>query len=326
MLVRTRYFFVGSALIVAVGLCVGLVAYYGGNLPLRASTIGPAELSYLPSATTGVAYANVRDIMNSEFRRKLSSLLPSGAGKHQLLAETGIDLDEDIDSVVAGIGSSGDSAEPPIVLLRGRFDASRIERVATSHGATAEQHQGRTLLTFSAEGRGAPALAFLEPGLVALGEPAALRRAIDVSLTGSSVAARPEVMRLVADVDGAGNAWVIGRLDDLASRHAVPDQVARALPNVQWVTASFDVGEAVNGRLRATAADEAAGEQLRAVVNGAVAAGRIVSASDPRLAAVLNSVRTGGSGETVEVSFTVPPEMLDLIHPPNSRPVAPDPQ
>jgi hypothetical protein len=104
----------------------------------------------------------------------------------------------------------------------------------------------------------------------------------------------------------------------------VPDQVARALPNVQWVTASFDVGEAVNGRLRATAADAAAGEQLRAVVNGAVAAGRIVSASDPRLAAVLNSVRTGGSGETVEVSFTVPPEMLNLIHPSDSRPVAPD--
>jgi hypothetical protein len=135
MLVRTRYFFVGSALIVAVGLCAGLVAYYGGNLPLRASTIGPAELTYLPSATTGVAYANVRDIMNSEFRRRLSNLLPSGAGKHQLLAETGIDLEEDIDSVVAGFGSSGDSAGPPIVLLRGRFDASRIESVATSRGA-----------------------------------------------------------------------------------------------------------------------------------------------------------------------------------------------
>jgi hypothetical protein len=118
MLVRTRYFFVGSALIVAVGLCAGLVAYYGGNLPLRASTIGPAELTYLPSATTGVAYANVRDIMNSEFRRRLSNLLPSGAGKHQLLAETGIDLEEDIDSVVAGFGSSGDSAGPPGALRR----------------------------------------------------------------------------------------------------------------------------------------------------------------------------------------------------------------
>ncbi len=310
---RTRYFFVGSALVVVVGLCAGLVAYYSGSLPLRASAIGPSELSYLPSDTSGVAFANVRDIMNSEFRRKLSAAMPAGHGKHQLLAETGIDIEQDIDSVVAGL-HSGQSPEVPVVLLRGRFDAARIESVATSRGARAEPHQGRTVLVFPQGDQTHPALAFLEPGLIALGDAAALRRAIDTSIANTSVVDQPELMRLVADVNGAGNAWVIGRLDTLSQHQAVPDQVARMFPGVQWVSASFDVGQSVLGRVRAETADAQAGEQLRSVVNGAVAAGRMVAANDARIAAVLNSVQTSGSGPTVEVSFAVPPEMIDLIH------------
>ena len=316
MLVRTRYFFVGSALILVVGLCAGLVAYYGGNLPLRASTIGPAELTYLPAATTGVAYANVREIMNSDFRRKLSTMLPTGAGKHTLLAETGIDIEQDIDSVVAGIQTG--NAEIPVVFLRGRFDRARIETTATSRGATREQHEGRTLLVFQHAGESNPAIAFLESDLVALGDAAGLRRAIDVSLRGESVVRRPEVMKLVAAVDGAGNAWAIGRLDALTEHNVVPEPVSRALPSVEWISASFDVGRSVNGRLRADAVDDASGEHIRSVVNGAVSAARMFAADDPRLTAALSSVRTSGSGTTVELSFTVPQEMVDLISPPKT--------
>jgi hypothetical protein len=319
MLVRTRYFLVGSALILVVGLAAGLVAYYSGSLPLRASTIGPAELTYLPSQTSGVAFADLRDIMDSEFHRKLRAMLPVGAGKHELLTETGINMEEDIDSVLAGL-SATEGDEPPLILLRGRFDTDRIRSVATSHGATVEQYQDRTLVIFPEAQRHRPALAFLESGLIGLGDAAALRRAIDAAVGRASIVERPEVMKLVADVDGGGNAWVIGRLDQLAENRAVPDQLTRMLPSVQWVSATFDVGQAVHGRLRADAADEAAGEQLRSVVNGAIAAGKMVSASDPRLAAVLQSVRTAGAGPTVEVTFTVPSEMLDLIHPPATQP------
>ena len=43
---RTRYFLIGSALVVVVGLCTGLVAYYSGALPGR--TTAMAEFDYLP--------------------------------------------------------------------------------------------------------------------------------------------------------------------------------------------------------------------------------------------------------------------------------------
>ena len=70
----------------------------------------------------------------------------------------------------------------------------------------------------------------------------------------------------------------------------------------------------VNGVIRADARDEKAGEELRAVVNGAIAAGRLVSGQDKRIEAMLNAVQVTGTGKTAAVSFTVPPEILDVIN------------
>ena len=67
---RTRYFMIGSALVIVFGLGVGAVAYYNGNLPLKARG-GPEEFAYLPADVNAVAFANVATIMNSQFTQKL---------------------------------------------------------------------------------------------------------------------------------------------------------------------------------------------------------------------------------------------------------------
>jgi len=46
--------------------------------------------------------------MDSQFRQKLHEVMPTGAEKDRLFAETGIDIERDIDTVVAGL-TGGDS-------------------------------------------------------------------------------------------------------------------------------------------------------------------------------------------------------------------------
>jgi len=50
MTAKTRYFLIGSVMVLIVGLSIGLVAFYGG-MPssLFSSQRGPAELKYLPN-------------------------------------------------------------------------------------------------------------------------------------------------------------------------------------------------------------------------------------------------------------------------------------
>src|SRR4051812_10460588 len=99
---RTRYFITASTLIMVAALCTGLVAYYSGGLPLMASRAAANDdLAYVPADATVVAYANVRDIMSSEFRQKLRTVMPTGEGRNEFLEETGIDLERDVTSVVA---------------------------------------------------------------------------------------------------------------------------------------------------------------------------------------------------------------------------------
>ena len=64
--------------ILAVGLGTGLVASYMG-LPVSvfSSAAGPDELQYVPADAAVVAYANVRDVMNSEFRQRFKDIEPT---------------------------------------------------------------------------------------------------------------------------------------------------------------------------------------------------------------------------------------------------------
>ena len=81
---QTSYFMFGAAGVLVLGLCVGLVAYYGGGLPtLTASVAGPEELQYVPADATIVAYANIRDIMLSDFRQRFRDLEPDGDAQQE---------------------------------------------------------------------------------------------------------------------------------------------------------------------------------------------------------------------------------------------------
>ena len=103
---RTRLFVAIAAGILVVGLGTGLLASYMGvqNLTLIGGN-GPEEFAYVPSDTQVLAFANVRSVMDSELRRKLMELHPGAANADQFQERTGINIETDVDSVVAAIGS-----------------------------------------------------------------------------------------------------------------------------------------------------------------------------------------------------------------------------
>src|SRR5712691_1026023 len=98
---RTRYLVIASLLVLAVGLGAGLVAHYVG-LPTIQKHSGPAELELVPRAAAVVAYADVREVMASEFHDKLRRAMPAQQnGRREFEDATGINIETDIDRVVA---------------------------------------------------------------------------------------------------------------------------------------------------------------------------------------------------------------------------------
>jgi hypothetical protein len=318
---RTRYFLAASGAVLAAGLGTGLVAYYtGGFQPVSASAVSN-ELRYVPADATVVAYADVRAIMDSDLRARLKEALPlhDERGQQEFQAQTGIDIEKDIDYVVASL-TAGSEKPAPLVVARGRFNDTQLEAVIREHGGTVEEYKGKRLIVCpTGEHDGAPiqtgsvTLAFLEPGLVAIGESSAVKTSIDAQLAAHSVTSNNEMMELVADISSGNNAWAVGRFDVLASHANLPEQVSSRLPQLKWFAAAGHVNGGLSGSVRAEARDEQSAENLRDVVRGFLGLARLQAQADPRSAAMVESLQLSGTGKTVALSFTVPAEVLQMI-------------
>lgn len=328
---KTRYFMGGSAAILVAGLGTGLVAYYGGGFPsLSASRSGPSELSYVPADSAVVAFANVREVMDSQLRQRVKQVMPQEQGQKEFQEHTGIDIERDIDYVVAagsGVGTPQGGAEPAgLVVARGRFNTTQLETFAREHGGVVEEYQGKRLIKASdvdksvdvdASGatvtrpRHSIVLAFLEPGLVAIGSEASIKSSIDAQLSAHSITSNNEMMELIADIDAGNNAWAVGRFDAIANQARLPQEIATKLPAIKTFAVMTHIDGGISGMFRAETKDDESATNLRQVVQGLLALGRMTN--DPKATALLNSLQMSGTGKTVALSFAVPSEVLDMI-------------
>lgn len=322
----TRAFLAGSAVVTVLGLGTGLVAYYNGSLPLGlGADQADQQLAYLPADAVAVGFADMQAVMRSEFHQKLHQTMPVGEGLAGLRDELGVDMERDIDSVAGAWLGAGPDSRSGVVVVRGRFNDGRIETLATQHGAVVSDYHGTRVLTMRPEAQAtaaAPAtglamsvaaVAFLEPGVLALGEESAVRQAIDAGGSGRGIRDNRELMAMIDDVRGNGHAWFVGHPDAMTAHAGVPSGLSAQLPPLGLMAASIRMDGGVSGQVRADARDDKAAEQLRDMIKGALAAGRLMTEQDPRMAALFDSLQIVGSGRSVSLTFTVPAELLDAI-------------
>jgi hypothetical protein len=324
MMTRTRYFVVASLLVLGVGVGSGLVAYYVG-FPAGAFTRGdgPDELRFIPRDATVVAYADVADVMASEVRQKLHKAIPyEENGQREFQEQTGINIETDIDHLVACLNpdTSGSKQGAGMIVARGRFDEVKIEALMRQHGAHVEDYRSKRLVVadFSDHPTGF-AVSFMEPGLVAVGSTNLVRTAIDLHQGGdnpqaglASVTRNEELMNVVKTLE-SGNVWAVGRFDALASHANLPPGFAERLPAITWFSVSGHINGGIRGVIRAEARDDEAANNLRDVIRGFMALGKLQAGSNPQVQLMLQSLELGGQNKTVALSFVVPAEIFDAI-------------
>jgi hypothetical protein len=344
---KTRYFLLGSAAILTAGLAAGTAAYMGGMPRAFASNTGPDELSLVPAGAAVVAYANVQGVMSSEFRQRLNLLMDDeGRERQEFQEHTGIDVERDIDAVIAAMSpGTGDAHENGFVALRGRFDTSKIEALVSSKGGQLSEYKGARLLVAPAHTdeqddtivepetptdpasptverkvrrHFSPVIALVNANLVIVGAEAAVKAAIDRNNGDgtASITSDGEFIRMLESVDQNSTVWAIGRPKVFGlsgSGGEIPTQVMQQLPEVKWFAASGHLNGGLTATLRAEGKDEEAGKNMREVVQGVLALARLQMDAKPELKPLLNSVQVEGTGSGVALHMTLPAEMLDVI-------------
>jgi len=329
---RTRFFLMSSVAFLTVGLVAGLVAYFGG-IPGALAQAGPSELRFVPKDAVVVAYADVQQLMQSQFRQHVKEFEPGESkGQDEFQEATGINIERDVDYVLACLLPSASPAAAGMeksgyVIAKGRFDRGRIESYIVSHGGRVQNYGGRKLYlppqhqvatTDEAEHRHGfdGALAFIDTEVVAFGSQGGVKRAIDMQARGAeAVKENTDLYKMIRNVEG-GNAWAVGRFDVLTQNATLPEELASRIPPITWFSATGHVNGGVSGTLSVEAKDDAAAENLRQVVQGFMALARLQAGSNAKqaeMAAMVNSIQLAGSGTTVAVSFSVPVEALELL-------------
>jgi hypothetical protein len=329
---RTRYFVILSLLITVVGLGTGLVAYYVGfPAGVVAATAGPQELRYVPRDATLVAYVDVREVMASELRKRLRETLPDQTNEQQeFQKQTGINIETDIDHIVAYTEQSASTGNPTpgMVLARGTFAESKIEALMREHGARVEPYKDKHLIIVSGNSflpkdpgndasspvmvaRPDLALSFLQTGLVAIGNAELVRRAVDFGNGGDNLTANDEMMNLIKSLE-PGNAWAVGRFDALRAAANLPDGM-KQLPAINWFSMTGRIADGISGVLRAETRDEESANNLRDLMRGFMALAKMQAGSQPDLQPLVQSLELGGSGKTVALSFSVPAKVFELL-------------
>lgn len=327
---KTRYFIVTAAAILAVGLTTGMLASYMGLPVAFSKAAGPDELQYIPADAVVVAYANVRDVMNSDFRERFRKIEPDTREKDEFQQKTGVNIEEDIQSVVAAMipGPAGVELSPHtgmLVVARGRFEPSRLENLALEHGGKVEDYQGKRLLTHVKDsGEPDMAVGFLEADLVALGSYNAVKKSIDAG-AGNNIVSNTELMQQVNELESS-NAWAVGRFDAIARSGNIPSEIQAHLPAIQWFSAATHVNGGLSGVFKAEARDDESAQNMRDMLRGFLAMAKLHVGAKPELKGVVDSLQLSGEGKNVAVSFTLPSELLDLIESMGHDRHAPPPQ
>ncbi len=335
---KTRYFVVGAAAVLIVGLGGGLVAYLSYTRGAALPDGVPAEVRYVPANVELIAYADVRAVMNSELRKQLMPILEgrSHKGRQMMTDFAGVDLEKQVHHVLAYVEPS-DPAEaqadrnsempPAAILVNGSFDFARIEQAVRERSGELSEYKGRKLLVHR-HGAEAVAVGFVAPELIALGREDAVRRIIDLSVEtprgASNITGNQEMMQLIRDAAGS-TAWVVGHFDAVRKRLKLPAEVGSKVPPLRLVSAKANVNGGIRATVRAEAGDEAAAQELRDAVRGFVSLARLHSGGKAGFDSTLKSIELSGTAKTVQLSFAMSPETLRLIapHPPAPPPASP---
>ena len=282
--------------------------------------------------------------MSSEFRQRLTTLMDDeGKGRQEFQEHTGIDVEQDIDAVIAAMspGLDGTAMRTASSPSAAASTSRKIEALVVSKGGQIGEYKGARLLQAPAHTESepprtvepaeptateptvapklhehvSPVIALVNANLVIVGSDAAVKAAIDRSQGAgtASITSDGEFVRMLESVDQNSTVWAIGRPKVLQAGAELPTQVLQQLPEVKWFAASGHLNGGLQATVRAEGKDEEAGKNMREVLQGVLALARLQVDAKPELKPLLNSVQIEGTGNGVALHLTLPAEMLDVI-------------
>lgn len=286
------------------------------------------DLSYLPAETIVVAQVDTVRLRQAPLYRDLTAKSGDEPGRwhevKEFLNHLGVNPERDLDSALFAYRGTDPETGEWVVLLRGRFDAERIQKGLQEPDARMSETSYRKW-TISNLVRvpevGDLSLVVMDPSALVLGKSDALRKVLDVrDGAAPSLATNEEIRQLIAGVNPKAQVWAvmdsreISRLMREQSPEAPRNPAAKGLASMQagrfW--AAFSDG--LDLALDFDSDSEKNARNVSDALRGILAFGKMGSGGqDPDAARLIDAIQVESDRRSTRVRLSLDGEIIKRL-------------
>jgi hypothetical protein len=274
----------------------------------------PDGLDSIPSDYRFVFGINVQRVVQSSVYTKLRQNTPIGSDLALFVENTGLDPARDITYLV-GAGSAKDQGRSQgIAIVSGRFNKDAIVRFIRSKATPQEQvYHGALLIMFPEQQAGtAPkGLGFLNSQEIALGDLESLKAVVDMSgQQNKSIIFSETMAPLIRSVGPDEMFWFAGDAEGILAEAPANSPLASSASSIKSIVGTFNLDEAVTGKITATAVNAEGAQKLVEAVKGLIALGQLAGNQQAEFKSLLSGLTVTQDATLVTLALNIPADLL----------------
>jgi hypothetical protein len=296
-------------------LTATLFTAFAGVLPAA----DPMLLNLVMPDAKVIAGVNVQQAKGTQFGQYiLNQMQTPDAHMQELIALTGFDPRRDVRELL--VASSGfPEGKTGLALASGTFDVAQITAAATQHGAVTELYNNTTIIEDPKQQGG---LAFISPGIVAAGDLASVKGAIDRQTMAQPLPA--DLLLKISQWSTSQDAWGISAVPPtsllMPGANGAPNPMLSAVGTVQRAAGGVKFGAQVVFSGEATADTAQNAQTLSDLIKLMINIAQMQVGTDPNAAALVKSVNVTASGNVIKASASLPQDMfIQMLSPKGSE-------
>ncbi len=300
---------------------VGLAFY--SNIAAKASGQGlPSIINHLPADSHVVFGMNVQAFVNSpvyaQFAQQHEQEIATNLA--EITAATGVDPRRDVYFVI-GAARQSQLKGAGVVIASGSFDSGKIIAFINSKSKGTPpipvNYRDRTVLMLpEADGTQLEkGIAFIDNSSeIAIGDLDSLHAVIDVAANSApGLNANANLITLLAKANPQEMFWFAGDPSSVISKMPTNAPQLPALSAVQSIYGSLNFNASITGKIVVVAKDPTSAGQLGDFARGMIALGNMASGQNPDLAQLLKGVQIVQSDNEVDLTVTLPLDLLTKL-------------
>jgi len=315
---KTRNLITIGILVILGATSVGAMVAMYMDLSAQSSVPDFPGLGSIPSDCQFVFGVNVRKLVNSPAFSKLQTQ-PAGNDLSSFIEKTGVDPRRDVSYLIAGGRGGAQTRNEGVAIVSGTFSEDRITAFIRLKSAPSEvQYAGSTVIMIPDPENGGlkNGIAFLNEREIAFGELESLKAVLDIKAKGNqSVLSNETMLPLIRSIGSEEMFWFAGDASSLLTRApaAAAAPLRASASSIRSVVGILNIGDAVTGRITATAFNPDAAVKLADAFRGFIALGQLAGNENPELKALLGGLAVSQDSAQVSLNVAISADLLEKL-------------